>query len=69
MTSLERQHNSGITPEWRRNLSNIPLPKTAIFALCSQMVEVGEDPWAATTCKLRAGHEGPCSPLYPDEYR
>lgn len=41
-------------------------PAREVF-FCDGWVEVGDDPFAGTNCKLRAGHAGPCSALYTDE--
>ena len=59
MASHPEQENE----EWRSARR-----ETVIVALCNKMIDF-KDPWAATMCKLRAGHDGDCSPLYPDEYR
>jgi len=34
-------------------------------ALCDHFIEVDDDPWAGTYCKLPAGHDGPHSAHYP----
>jgi hypothetical protein len=38
-----------------------------VRSFCDRFIEVKEDPWSGTYCKLEAGHEGPCSAHYPKE--
>lgn len=50
-------------------MSDLPCRGTASVSgwFCDEFIEFENDPWAGTYCKLQRGHEGPCSPLYPDE--
>lgn len=35
-----------------------------VMGFCDRFIDVPDDPWAGTYCKLRAGHRGDCSPHY-----
>jgi hypothetical protein len=44
-----------------------PQRASAGSVLCGHFIEIGDDPFAGTFCKLRVGHSGDHSPLYADE--
>lgn len=69
MTTPLNDGSGEVSAHMTRLLATVREPRyfKASMHFCDEWIEIPGDPWAGTNCKLRNGHDGPCSAHYPKE--